>query len=83
MPSIGISSASTCFWQADANSRPDLADFLATRARVERTRLLSPAEARSIRLEAGLSRAAARRFHEDYAAIGLDTRIELVALAEG
>ncbi|MGC9446553.1 hypothetical protein [Cereibacter johrii] len=62
-------------------ARPDLADFLATRARIERTRLLSPAEARSIRLEAGLSRAAARRFHEDYAAIGLDTRIELVALA--
>ncbi|MGP3696727.1 hypothetical protein [Rhodobacter sp. NSM] len=60
-------------------SRPDIADFLATRVRVEPKRLMSPHRAQDIRLESGLSRAAARRFHADYAAIGLETRIELVS----
>ncbi|WP_145105028.1 hypothetical protein [Cereibacter sediminicola] len=58
-------------------ARPDLADFLASRARIERARLSAAAGLHNIRLEAGLSRAAARRFHADYATIGLDTRIAL------
>ncbi|MCE6969748.1 hypothetical protein [Cereibacter sphaeroides] len=59
--------------------RPDLADFVATRSRIRRERLLAPGGAQGVRLEAGLTRAAARRFHADYTAIGLETRIALVA----
>lgn len=56
----------------------DLADFVATRTRVRRERLLAPEGAQDVRLEAGLSRTAARRFSADYAAIGVETRIALV-----
>jgi hypothetical protein len=56
----------------------DLADFLTSRTAFPRARFEVVTPAAPVRIEASLSYAAARQFRADYAAIGLDTRLQLI-----
>lgn len=60
----------------------DLADFLVSRTGLPRSRFEVMSHGRPLRIESGLTYAAARQFRADYGAIGLETRMVLSGLAE-
>lgn len=55
----------------------ELADFLTGRTALPRARFETISPDTPIRIELGLTRTAARHFHADYAALGLETRLVL------
>lgn len=55
----------------------ELADFLTGRTALPRARFETISPESPIRIEVGLTRGAARQFHADYAAMGLETRLAL------
>lgn len=60
----------------------DLADFLVARTGLPRSRFEVLSERLPLRIETGLTHAAARQFRADYASIGLHTLLVLSGLAE-